>query len=144
ADGPALRTHALRLSVAQRAGIKMAPGEEPGPVNAADDAVRAALRSIYAERFGAGELARQQNPVEGESKTASAASLYGRLQERLEQSQPLAPDALARLGARRSAAILAALAAAGVDAQRVSAPAPTQVASDAGKPIPAKLELQAK
>jgi hypothetical protein len=143
ADGAALRTHALRVAVAERAGVKLAPGEEPGPVNPADEAVRAALRSMYAERFGAGELEKQQKPAEGESKTASAAALYGRLQERLEQSQPVAPDALARLGAQRSAAIVTALAAAGVDAQRVSAPAPGQVASDAGKAVPARLELQA-
>ena len=144
ADGAALRTHALRVAVAQRARIKLALGEEPGPVNAADDSVRAALRSMYAERFGAGELAKQQTAADGESKAAAAASVYGRLQERLEQSQPLAPEDLARLGAQRSSAILAALAAGGVDAQRVSAVAPGQIASDAGKPVPAKLELQAK
>lgn len=145
ADGAALRTHALRVAVAQRAGVKLAPGEEPGPVNAADDAVRAALRSMYAERFGAAELDKQQKPVvEGETRAAAAAALYRGLQQRLEQSQPLAADELAHLGAQRSAAIVAALTAAGVDAQRVSAPAPGQVASDAGKPVPAKLELQAK
>ena len=144
ADGAALREHALRVAVAQRAGIKLAPGDEAGPVNATEDSVRAALRSLYAQRFGAGELAKQQTTGDGDSKAAAAASLYGRLQERLEQSQPLGPDDLARLGAQRSSTILAALVAAGVDAQRVSAAAPGQIASDAGKPVPAKLELQAK
>ena len=143
-DGAALRAHALRVAVVQRAGIKLAPGEDPGPLNAADDAVRGALSSMYAERFGASELDKQQKTGEGESKAAAAAALFGRLQERLEQSQPLAPDDLARLGAQRSAAILAALGAAGVDAQRVSAAAPSQIASQAGKPVPAKLELGTK
>jgi len=56
ADGAALRTRAVRVEIAARAGIKLAPGEEPGPLDIQGRAVRSAMRDLYAERFGKAEL----------------------------------------------------------------------------------------
>jgi Domain of Unknown Function (DUF748) len=72
ADGAALRARAVRAEIARRAGIKLPPGEEPGPVNLGDRAVRSALRDLYAARFGDAELDKQKRAAEG-AATAPAA-----------------------------------------------------------------------
>jgi hypothetical protein len=56
ADGAALKARLVRNEIAKRAGIKLAVGEEPGPMDIRDRAVRGALRDLYGERFGAPEL----------------------------------------------------------------------------------------
>jgi hypothetical protein len=188
ADGAALKARAVRVEIANRAGIKLEGGEEPGPLDLRDRAVRGALRDLYAERFGAVELDKQKKAAEsaaapaapspasaapagapaaadlkteaaqeklpiwqrvgkliqGEPQVADASSFYHKLQERLDQNQPLAADALTRLGAQRASAILAALKEAGVDPARALAAAPEKVSSDVGKPVPLKLGLAAK
>jgi hypothetical protein len=55
ADGAALKARAVRLEIAKRAGITLAAGEEPGPLDLQDRHVRSALRDLYAERFGKAE-----------------------------------------------------------------------------------------
>jgi hypothetical protein len=186
ADSAALKARALRVEIARRAGIKLEAGEEPGPLDLRNRAVRGALRDLYAERFGAAELDKQKKAAEGapaapppgsaapagkpaaadlkiemaseklplwqrvgkliqgEPQVADATAFYHKLQERLDQNQPLAADALTRLGAQRAGAILAALKEAGVDPARALAAAPEKVSSEAGKPVPLKLGLAAK
>jgi hypothetical protein len=75
---------------------------------------------------------------------ADASAFYHKLQERLDQNQQLAPDALTQLGAQRARAILAALKGAGVDPARAIAVAPEKVSSDVDKPVPLKLGLSVK
>ena len=82
--------------------------------------------------------------IQGEPQVADASAFYNQLQERLNQNQPLAADALAKLGAQRAEAILAALKEAGVDPARTAAAAPEKVESDVGKPVPLKLGLVSK
>ena len=84
------------------------------------------------------------NLIQGEPQVADASSFYRKLQERLDQNQPLAADALTQLGTQRASAILAALKEAGVDPERTLAAAPEKVNSDVGKPVPLKLGLAAK
>lgn len=177
-DGAVLKARAVRTEIDKRAGIKLQPGEQPGPMDLSDRAVRSALRSLYAERFGAAELDKQKKAAEGadvsagagaapgakivaakeklaiwqrvgkliqgEPQVADASAFYQKLQDRLDQSQPLAPDSLTRLGAQRAHAILGALNEAGVDPASISAAAPEKVSSGVGKPVPLKLELTAK
>ena len=179
ADGAALRARAVRVEIARRAGIKLQAGEEPGPVDLGDRAVRGAMRALYAERFGESELDKQKKAAEGgaaapasaasmpdtkteaaqaklpiwqrvgkmiqgEPQVADASAFYNKLQERLNQNQPLAADVLAKLGAQRAEAILAALKEAGVDPARVVTTAPEKFETDVGKPVPLKLGLAAK
>jgi hypothetical protein len=82
--------------------------------------------------------------IQGEPQVADASAFYRNLRERLEQNQPLAPDALSNLGAQRASAILAALRDAGVEPARALAAAPEKVSSDIGKPVPLKLGLATK
>jgi hypothetical protein len=179
ADGAALRARAVRVEIARRAGIKLQAGEEPGPVDLGDRAVRGAMRALYAERFGESELDKQKKAAEGgaaapasaasmpdtrtkaaqaklpiwqrvgkmiqdEPQVADASAFYNKLQERLNQNQPLAADVLAKLGAQRAEAILAALKEAGVDPARVATAAPEKFETDIGKPVLLKLGLAAK
>lgn len=144
ADGPALKTRAVRSEIARRTGIKLQPTEEPGPVDLGNDAVQAALRAMVAERFSDGAAGPQQKAGGSEPPAAEAALFYTGLLERLDQAQPLAADELSRLGTQRSVAITAALNEAGVDAARVAAAAPGKVDSAAGKLVPLKLGLAAK
>jgi hypothetical protein len=173
ADGAALRAQALRRVVVTRAEIKLAPGEQPGPLDIGQRKVRGALRDLYAERFGAPELDKQKKAaeaaagpagaaggddaaqkklpilqrlgklVQGEPQVADASAFYAKLQERLEQNQPLPADALPQLGARRSGAIMAALKEAGVAPAAAQASAPAATDGGAGKPIALKLGLSA-
>jgi hypothetical protein len=179
ADGAALRAQALRRLVVARADIKLAAGEQPGPLDIGQRKVRGALRDIYSERFGAPELDKQKKAaeaasgggaaaagsaaagadaaqkklpmlqrlgkiVQGEPQVADTGAFYGKLQERLEQSQPLPADALPQLGVQRAAAIMAVLKEAGVaDSAARSAPA-EKVEAAAGKPVALKLGLSAQ
>jgi len=82
--------------------------------------------------------------IQGEPQVADASSFYHALQERLDQSQPLAAEALTELGAHRATAILAALRESGVDPGRALAAAPEKVSADVGKPVPLRLALATK
>lgn len=181
ADGAALRARAVRAEILRRAGVKLQAGEEPGPADLGDRKVRSAMRGLYAERFGKGELdkavkaaeqaalaapagsaASAPNPssqtapqklaiwervgkmIEGEPQVADARAFYRKLQERLEQQQPLPPEALASLGTRRAKAILAALAEAGVDSTRAVAGASGTIDIERSRTVPIKLGLAAR
>nr|WP_315218889.1 DUF748 domain-containing protein [uncultured Duganella sp.] len=82
--------------------------------------------------------------VQGEPQVADASAFYGKLQERLEQTQPLPEGALTQLGARRAAAIVAALKEAGVNAAAIQTAAPEKTDAAIGKPVALKLGLAAK
>ena len=180
ADGVALRSRAVRAEIARRAGQKNDAGAQPGPLDLGSRATRAAVRELYAARFGDAELDKQKdaaeraaaapaaaasnatggepapaqaklpiwrrvgNLVQGEPQVADSRAFYRHLLERLDQSQPLAPDALTQLGTQRANAIVAALKDAGVDSARAVTAPPEKAASDVGKPVPVKLSLTAK
>ena len=173
-DGAALRAQAVRRAVAAKAGIKLEAGEEPGPLNLGERKVRGALRELYGERFGKAELDKQKKAaesavpataaaaastaapakipvlqrlgklIEGEPQVADTGAFYTGLREQLEAKQPLPADALNKLGAQRSAAILAALQQDGTPAARVSAGAPEKTEAAPGKLVGLKLGLAAQ
>jgi len=74
ADGAALRTHALRTEIAARSGRKLEAGEDPGPIDFQDDAVRGAVRSLYAERFGVADLAAMKMGAEMAAASSAKAA----------------------------------------------------------------------
>jgi hypothetical protein len=74
ADGAALRARAVRLEVSRRAGIKLEPGEEPGPLDLGNRKVRSALREFYAARFGDGDLDKEKKAAETAAPASAAAS----------------------------------------------------------------------
>ena len=161
----------MRVEVARRAGIKLEPGEEPGPLDLGDRSVRSALRELYAQRFGDAELDKQKKAAEsaapapaaasaagapeakaalpiwqrvgrmiqGEPQVADPTAFYNALRDRLNREQPLPADALARLGAQRAEAIVAALKETGVDPARAVTSPPEKIEAAGGKAIPLKL-----
>jgi hypothetical protein len=82
--------------------------------------------------------------IQGEPQVADAGAFYGTLLERLNREQPLTEGALAKLGAQRADAVLAALKESGADAARVAAAPPEKVEGSAGKPVALKLALAAR
>lgn len=83
ADGAALRQRAVREEIVRRAGLKLAPGEAPGPVDVGDRKVRAAVRALFTERFGeaaweqakvAAETSRPRGEASGGAPASSGAS----------------------------------------------------------------------
>jgi hypothetical protein len=174
ADSAALKTLALRAEVARRMGGEVAAGETPGPLDLGDPSVQKIMRDLYAERLGAAALDEQKKVAEaaeaahaatatpsappaklplgqgvlkrlqGEPQVVDATAFYRSLQTGLEQSQALAVHALSELGARRSAAVLAAMERAGVAGGRVLATPPEVVESAVGQPVMLKLGLGVK
>lgn len=159
ADGLALRTQALRRAVLARAGVRQGADEQPGPLDAGARKVRTAMRALYAEQFGAAALEQQKNAaelaagkaslvqrlrhlVQGEPQVADTGPFYETLQAQLVQRQVLADAALPQLGARRAAAIVAALRQAG--AATVLAGAPQSIHGAAGQPVALTLQLTTK
>ena len=163
ADGAALKVRAVRLEVARRAGIRVAEGEEPGPADLTDRAVRTALRAMLTERHGAAEwdqrkvqaeqgaagtpvsmLERAQRITQGEPQVADLGPLYRGIVERLNQSQTLAPEALQQLAKRRSDVIIEVLKGAGVEPARLAQPSSERIDGGAAKVVPVKLGLSSR
>ena len=82
--------------------------------------------------------------VQGEPQVADLGPFYHALQDRLEQSESLAADALPRLGQQRAAAILAGLQEAGASPASAHATNAESISGEAGQPVALKLGLSAK
>jgi len=163
ADARALKRAALEREIGRRAGFAQAADEAPGRVNLEDKKTKAALRSLFAERFGKGEFdklraeaeakaraAKQPEPsmvekvrnwASGEPQIVDARAFYRTLLRRLREEQPLPPDALAALANQRGLAIEAALTAAGVDASRISRSVAKPTADAEAKQVEVQLSL---
>lgn len=114
---------------------------------AAESAVPATAAASSASAPAAAKipvLQRLGKLIEGEPQVADTGAFYSGLREQLEARQPLPADALNKLGAQRSAAILAALQQDGTPASRVSAGAPEKTEAAPGKPVGLKLGLAAQ
>ncbi|MYN20240.1 DUF748 domain-containing protein [Rugamonas sp. FT107W] len=94
ADGAALRAQALRRVVLARADIKLAAGEQPGPLDMGQRKVRGAVRDLYAERFGAAELDKQKKAAEAAAGPAAGAGADAAAADAAQKKLPM----LQRLG----------------------------------------------
>lgn len=103
ADAAALKERAVRAEVAARAGITVAPDEEPPPVDVGDRDVRKAVRELYTARFGEADLDRQKKAAETAVPAAAATGTAGgraakdmvplwRRVGQLVQGEPQVPD----------------------------------------------------
>jgi Domain of Unknown Function (DUF748) len=145
-----LRARAVRSALRDLYAERFGAAELDKQKKAAEGAAAAPAGEAAAANLNP-EAAQEKLPVwqrvglliQGEPQVADASSFYHTLQERLDQNQPLAADALTHLGAQRASAILAALKEAGVDPARALAAAPEKVSSDVDKPVPLKLGLAA-
>ena len=115
-DAQALRSVEARRLLLARMGVRLAPGEDPGPSDTASVAARKAISSLYAERYP-GPL--PTRPA-GQATDQTADAWYGQLLDKVIDAQPLPQDALARLSLARGAAVRRQLEEAALPAQRVA------------------------
>lgn len=123
-DSRGLRTQTVRADLANREGLKLAPGEDPGPIGFDSAKVQRALELMLNERAG-GDAAAQfatafQKTAGREAGRVNAAlalmgrgagdrELYVAMHQKLIELQPLPPAALEDLAKARAAAITRAL-----------------------------------
>ncbi|MGQ0751418.1 MAG: DUF748 domain-containing protein [Betaproteobacteria bacterium] len=151
-DGAALREAALRRAIAEQLEMKLAPGEDPGPVLFGSARTQRALEALLVARSGEGAPAQfaaafgkergreasRINPLLGRVGRASQdLELYEAMYRRLIELQPLPDAALAHLARERSAVIVKQLASAGLEAGHLGEKEP-EPSSDA---VTAKLTL---
>ena len=119
-DGEGLRAMAVRTDLANREGLKLAPGEDPGPIGFDSAKIQRALENMLNERAG-GDAAAQfaaafQKTAGREAGRVNAAlallgrgagdrELYIAMHQKLVELQPLPPNALEDLAKARAAAI---------------------------------------
>jgi len=157
-DGLALRTQAVRGDLAQREGLKLGKGEDPGPVGFDNPKTQRALELMLEARAGGDAVAafvtdyRKHAGREAPRVNAALAligrgggdrELYVAMHRRLVELQDLPADALKALGTARAEAIVRALTRRlKVDTSRVSAQ-PAEAVEEAGKNgVPVKLSFK--
>ncbi len=100
-DRPVLKESRLRRAVAEKMGVRLAAGEDAGPISTANPKSQAALEALYSQRFSEAEwLAlnarwRQANP-ERKPETG-AGKMMSRLKGLFKKEEPLSADDLAQL-----------------------------------------------
>lgn len=124
------------LDKQKKAAESAAPGAAAATAVSASASTAAPAKIPVFQRLG--------KLIEGEPQVADTGAFYNGLREQLEARQPLPADALSKLGAQRSAAILAALQQDGTPTARVSAGAPEKTEAAPGKLVGLKLGLAAQ
>ena len=100
-DRPVLKESRLRRAVAEKMGVKLAAGEDAGPISTANPKSQAALEALYSQRFSEAEWLtlsakwRQANP-EKKPETGTG-KMMSRLKGLFKKEEPLSADDLAQL-----------------------------------------------
>lgn len=111
-DAQALRSVQARRLLLARMGVRLAPEEDPGPIDTASPAAQRAIAAMYAERY--------PGPLPTPPADQAADAWHGQLLDKVIAAQPLAQDALAQLSQARGAAVQRQLEQAALPAQRVA------------------------
>jgi len=149
-DRAALQSLAVRRAIVTRAGIKLEPGEAPGPLDVSSAKTQQAIEALFVERFGMpaardlrASLTKQTSaPRAGAAKatadqaTVAAVGIAQTMSERLIEAQSVSVAELAELATRRGAAIVQELQIAGkVEAARLASNDPKSVDAKNGAVI---------
>jgi uncharacterized protein involved in outer membrane biogenesis len=159
ADGEALRSRHVREELAQRLGVTLKPGEDPGPVAYDRGKTQRALETLLTARGGdkaldefqreyekrTGTKAQRANPVLALiDRGSSDRAFYQALFARLVELAPLGDAELKALAQRRADAIARTLKeSAGSGADRVEVGDIETAAKVEKNAVPARLELGA-
>jgi hypothetical protein len=158
-DGEALRSFRVRQELAQRLGVKLSPGEDPGPVAFDHAKTQRALEALLNQRGGSnavdefersyekstGKKAQRVNPLLALVDRGSPdRTFYEALFRRLVETASLTDAELKNLGQRRGEAVARVIQeGAGTAGARVEV-GDTEAASRAEKnAVPTRLELGA-
>lgn len=149
ADRRALQELAMRREAVAVAGIKLAPGEAPGPVDVNHTKIQTWLEDRYAERVGKPEYQKLRASFRDKDAGAAArvleselverlarrfktrdegpaSAFHAELLERLTRQTTIDDAALVKLAEARGQAMRDALLKLGLDGNRVSVSAPAQ------------------
>jgi hypothetical protein len=137
-DSRALQEMTLRNKVALEMGIKLADGQQPGPVDLSNQKTQKAIDALYdtltKKSFLKKLASKLEKPKEGH---------YAEALETLTTSIEVTEPNLQALAKSRGEAIQQALVSAGIKADRVHINAPIKIKAD-GKTINTKLTLDVK
>ena len=154
-DREAMKSLAMRRAVLARAGIKLEPGESPGPLDVGSPRMQQAIDALYVERFGLpaardlraslvkpapGDDAQKTKP-EPSAEPATPASrqavrIARTMSNQLMESTEVPDGELAELGKRRAAAISSELqSGAKIDSARLGSEAPKATEGKDGQVI---------
>jgi hypothetical protein len=154
-DGKALKALQLKRHIAERQGLTLTPGEDPGILDFGNPAIQSVLEAVFTERYGTetlGEIktaaeqasaeAREQAEASNqEVKIQDPAALWKTFYRRLVVDEPLAESALIQLGESRSRAIVREMIEIrGISEDRIAVKKPK--ALKPGKPAQARLSLE--
>jgi len=158
-DGEALRSFRVRQDLAQRLGVKLKPGEDPGPMAFDQAKTQRVLEALLTERGGAkaieefqtgyekstGKKAQRANPLLALAGRASPdRAFYEALFRRLVEIAPLSDAEVTALGQRRGEATARVLKeGAGTAAARVEVGDTEAAARAERNSVPSRLELGA-
>src|SRR5262249_23036958 len=157
-DGEALRALHVRRDLAQRLGVTLKPGEDPGPVVFDDVKTQRALEAMLREQGGAkavDEAVARHEESSGEradrvsrvralvGRGAGEPTLYEALYQQLVEVAPLPESELRELAKRRGDVTLRVLDSGGAPAERVEVGAPEAARGTERGGIPSRLELGA-
>jgi hypothetical protein len=161
ADRAELQSAYLRKALAERQGIRLAPGEDPGPVDFSSLDTGKALEAMFTERLGAEALKTLQAETaateekarkEAAAKAGAAAppaeshdpgALAKLLFSRMAEAEPIGEAELAGLAEARSEAVAAELVGpGGIPAERVGRTPPAAIEKDKEPPPMAVLNLE--
>ncbi|HEY3064714.1 MAG TPA: DUF748 domain-containing protein [Methylomirabilota bacterium] len=158
-DSEALRSFQVRQDLAERLGVKVKPGEDPGPVAFDDAKTQRALEALLTERAGdkavaemlqeheksTGKKPERANRLRGVVGRASGdRALYEAMFKRLVETAPLAEAELTDLAKRRGEAAVRALQDGAAAAGERAHVGETEIAKSAERSgVPTRLELGA-
>ncbi|OJW86973.1 DUF748 domain-containing protein [Thiobacillus sp. 65-1402] len=141
-DTRAIQELWIRRDVAQRMGLKIDPGNEPGPVDTTNPRAQKALEALYGERFGKQGGVRAIKAEYAKAKEAGP-SLHAAMLERLTLQIPVTEAELQRLAQARGEAVKQTLITLGqVDGAKIGVTEAVKNA-DGGKLVASKMNLQA-
>ena len=95
----------MNRALLQKQGIKLAPGEAPGPVSLTDGDTQKAVEKLFDERLGAEALAREKQALKSMPPDERRAALVERLYDQLREKEPLPTTVLPQLAQDRAKAI---------------------------------------
>lgn len=154
-DAAALNSLAVRAEIIGRMGIKLEPGEDPGPIDTANPRAQRAIQEAFSQRYAPEVFdalthrAVQDRKTEGSASPSatpspnSLAPFYQGLLDRLIDETPISDQGLAQLATRRGEAVAQEVATAGgIPAARIALGQPREATSSAGNSIALLLELK--
>ncbi len=138
-DGPALKSLTLRSAIVRGAGVTLAPGEAPGPIDTADPKVQRAIETLFGQRYAPDVLKALKTRAGGKGLDSA---FYQSLIDRMIAEETLPDEALAQLATRRAEGVVRELTTVrGLPAERVALAEPRKVDAAQGKTVALRLEL---